>query len=101
MPARSRENGRQASGAITRIASHPRSVPNVMQASVPPVTAHVTCPARIMWNACPIACVAEAQALATAKAGPRSPQCMEIWLAGAFTISLGMVNGKTRDALSR
>ena len=70
-----------------------------MQASAPPVTAHVTCPARIMWNASPIAWVAEAQALATAKAGPRSPQCMEIWLAGAFTISLGMVKGWSRVAL--
>ena len=34
-----------------------------------------------------MACVADAQALAIDKAGPRSPQCMEIWLAGAFTIS--------------
>ena len=42
-PLRSMENGRQASGAITRIASQPRSVPNVMQASAPPVTAQSTC----------------------------------------------------------
>jgi hypothetical protein len=54
-----------------------------------------------MWNASPIAWVAEAQALATAKAGPRNPQNMEIWLAGAFAISLGMVSGKTRDLFSR
>ena len=49
----------------------------------------------------PIAWVAEAQALATTKAGPRSPQCMEIWLAGAFTISFGMVSGNTRVFFSR
>ena len=95
------ENGRQASGAITRIASQPRNVPKVMQASVPPVTAQSTCPDRTIWNARPIAWVAEAQALATAKAGPRNPQNMEIWLAGAFTISLGMVSGKTRVLFSR
>ena len=47
-----------------------------------------------------MACVAEAQALATTKAGPRSPQVMEIWLAGAFTISFGMVSGCSRLALS-
>ena len=87
------ENGRQASGAITRIASQPRSVPKVMQASAPPVTAQSTWPERTIWKARPIAWVAEAQALATTKAGPRNPQCMEIWLAGAFTISFGMVSG--------
>ena len=98
---RSLENGRQASGAITRIASQPRSVPNVMQASAPPVTAQSTCPARTMWNASPIAWVAEAQALATTKAGPRRPQSIETWLAGAFTISFGIVSGNTRVMFSR
>ena len=93
MPCAAAENGRQTSGAITRIASQPRMVPKVMQASVPPVTAQSTMPGRTIWKAAPIACVAEAQALATAKAGPRSPQCIEIWLAGALTISFGMVNG--------
>jgi hypothetical protein len=42
MPLGSVENGRQTSGAITRIASQPRSVPKVMQASAPPVTAQST-----------------------------------------------------------
>ena len=41
-----------------------------------------------------------AQALATAKAGPRRPQSMDTWLAGAFTISLGMVKGWRRFAPS-
>ena len=49
----------------------------------------------------PMAWVAEAQALATAKAGPRRPHAMEIWLAGALTISLGMVSGNTRVRFSR
>ena len=78
---------------MTRNASQPRTVPNVMQASVPPVTAQSTAPERTIWKAIPIACVAEAQALAIAKAGPRRPQCMEIWLAGALTIAFGIVSG--------
>ena len=97
---RSRENGRQVSGASTRSASQPFMVPKAMQASAPPVTATGTLPERTIWNASPMACVAEAQALATTKAGPRRPQDMEIWLAGAFTISFGMVSGCRRLALS-
>ena len=93
MPLRSFENGRQTSGAITRIASHALTVPTVMQASVPPVTAQPTMPDRTMWNASPMAWVADAQALATAKAGPRSPRSIETWLAGAFAISFGIVSG--------
>ena len=42
------EKGRQKSGAITRIASQPRNVPKVMQASAPPVTAQSTWPERTM-----------------------------------------------------
>ena len=35
-------------GAITRIASQPRTVPKLTQASVPPVTAQSTMPERTM-----------------------------------------------------
>ena len=98
---RSLENGRHTSGDITRMASQPRSVPKVMQASAPPVTAQSTEPARTMWKAMPMAWVADAHALATAKAGPRKPHAMEIWLAGALTMSLGMVSGNTRVRFSR
>ena len=61
------------SGAITRIASQPRMVPKVMQASEPPVTAQSTAPERTMWKASPIACVAEAQALATDESRSAQP----------------------------
>ena len=78
---------------MTRMASHPLTVPTVMQASAPPVTAQPTWPDRTMWNASPMAWVDDAQALATANAGPRSPRSIEIWLAGAFAISFGIVSG--------
>ena len=99
-PLRSFENGRQVSGAITRIASQPRTVPKVRQASVPPVTAQSTMPERTIWNESPIAWVAEAQALATTKAGPRRPHCIDTWLAEALTISFGTVRGNTRVLFS-
>ena len=73
--------------------------PKVMQASAPPVTAHVAPPERTKWNASPMAWVADAHALATAKQGPRRPQSMDTWLAGAFTIIFGMVRGWSRFAL--
>ncbi len=60
-----------------RMASQPFIAPNVMLASVPPVTAQVTLPLRTKWNAWPIAWVAEAQAEETAKAGPFVPQYIE------------------------
>jgi len=44
---------------------------------------------------------AEAQALATAKAGPRKPHAMDTWLAGALTINFGMVRGNTRVLFSK
>jgi hypothetical protein len=40
-----------------------------------------------------MACVAEAQALDTTKAGPRRPRSIEIWLAGALAIILGTTSG--------
>ncbi len=62
---------------MMRMASQPFMPPNVMLASVPPATAQVTLPLRTMWNARPMAWVAEAQAEATAKAGPLVPQYIE------------------------
>jgi hypothetical protein len=81
------------SAARIRKASHPRKIPGVMQASVPPLSAQVTAPQRIIWNAWPIAWVAEAQALETANVGPVMPSDIETWLAGAFAIVRGMVIG--------
>jgi hypothetical protein len=65
-PLRSRENGRHWSYESTRSASQASMVPKVMQASLPPVTATCAPPPRTMWNAVPMACVPEAQALAMA-----------------------------------
>ena len=81
---------------------HPHRLPALdgakgqMQASAPPVTAGAPHRCAPSGRTRPIACVAEAQALTTANAGPRKPQCIETWLAGAFTISFGIVSGNTR-----
>ena len=83
---------------MIRMASQPFIAPNVMLASVPPVTAQVTLPLRTMWNAWPMACVADAQADETANTGPSIPQYKEIWLAGALIMALGMVRGCKRAA---
>jgi hypothetical protein len=72
----------------------------VMLASVPPVTAQVTLPLRTIWNAWPMACVADAQADETAKTGPLIPQYIETWLAGALIMALGIVRGCSRAAPS-
>jgi len=53
-----------------------------------------------MWSVTPIACTADAQALATVKPGPVMPVAMLIWLDPALAIRRGMVKGCTRcDAL--
>ena len=85
---------------MMRIASHTLSGPNAIEASAPPVTAAATAPERTIWNASPAAWVPDAQALATVKAGPIRPQCMEIWLDAAFTIRRGIANGGRRRAPS-
>ncbi len=96
-PERSRENGRHASGLSTRSASHPFMKPGAMEASQPPVMATSTTPARIMCAAWPIAWLADAQAEATQKHGPWMPNSIEMWLAGAFGMIRGTVNGCSRD----
>ena len=55
MPRRSLLNGRQVSGATTRIASQAFSMPMVKNASAPPVTARSASPSRTRRNACPMA----------------------------------------------
>ena len=70
MPLRSLENGRQKFGVITRSASQANMALLVMWSSVPPTSAMSIMPARIIWWPRPIACVADEQALPTAKDGP-------------------------------
>jgi hypothetical protein len=70
IPLRSFEKGRQVSGDMMRMASQPFMALKVMLASVPPVTAQVTLPLRTIWNAWPMACVADAQADETATFDP-------------------------------
>jgi hypothetical protein len=100
IPFRSFEKGRQVSDDMMRMASQPFIAPKVMLASAPPVTAQVTLPLRTIWNAWPMACVADAQADETAKVGPLMPQYNETWLAGALIMALGMVRGCRRAAPS-
>ena len=100
IPFRSFEKGRQVSGDMMRMASQPFIAPKVMLASAPPVTAQVTLPLRTIWNAWPMACVADAQADETAKVGPLIPQYNDTWLAGALIMAFGMVRGCRRAAPS-
>ena len=87
------------SGDMMRMASQPFIAPKVMLASMPPVTAQVTLPLRTIWNAWPMACVADAQADETAKSRTLFlPQYNETWLAGALIMALGMVRGCRRAA---
>ncbi len=96
MPRRPRAKGRQVSGAMTRRPSHARIVPRLRQPSVPPVIAAVTAPRRTMSKAIPIAWLADAHALATAKAGPWIPCSIVTWLTAEFSIMRGIVKGWTR-----
>ena len=70
--------------------------PGTIDASLPPATAMSTIPERTMWNAWPIAWLAEAQALPMQKHGPWMPNSMETWLAGALGMIRGTVKGCTR-----
>ena len=81
-----------------RMASQPFMAPKVMLASVPPVTAQVALPFRTIWNAWPMACVADAHADETAKTGPLMPQYIDTWLAAALIMALGIVSGCRRAA---
>ena len=48
---------------------------------------------RTIWNACPIACVEEAQAVEIVNAGPCTPNRIQMWLAPALFMLSGMVSG--------
>ena len=95
-PRRPLLNGLQVSSAITRMASQAFTVPTVMQASVPPASATSTTPLCSSSRAWPSAWFADAQALATAKTGPRRPISSEICAAGALGITRTMAIGCTR-----
>ena len=65
IPFRSRLNGRQVSGATTRIASQAFKKPKLNGASLPPVMANSAWPPRTIQNAWPIAWFEEEQAVET------------------------------------
>ena len=95
-PLRLRENGRQVSRATTRSASQLRMKPSVSGASQPPATQTSSMPPRIIWKPTPMAWVADAQAEAMLKDGPRICASMQTWLAGALGIARGTKKGCTR-----
>ncbi len=68
----------------------------VMQSSVPPTMARSMRPARIKCAPIPIAWVAEAQALATAKQGPVAPKRMLTWEGLELGMRRGTVKGSGR-----
>ena len=96
MPRRSREKGRQVSGETTRMASQALRIPKLKGASLPPVMAMSQAPERTIQKAWPMAWPAEAQAVDMVNAGPVMPNSMEMWLAPALAMVLGMVSGWTR-----
>src|SRR5437764_5540372 len=96
MPRRSFENGRQVSGDTTRIASQAFKMPRLNGASLPPVSARSVIPLRTIQYAWPMACAEEVQAVDIVKLGPVMPNSIEIWLAPALAIVLGIVSGWTR-----
>src|SRR5260370_11397116 len=96
MPLRSFENGRQVSGDTTRMASHAFRNPRLKMASLPPVIAISAPPPRTIQNAWPMAWLEEEQAVEILYEGPVIPNSIEIWLAPAFPMIFGMVNGFTR-----
>nr|WP_231565625.1 hypothetical protein [Paracoccus sanguinis] len=93
MPLRLAENGRQASRDMTRSPSHALTPPKQSIASDPPASITRAAPERTIWKARPMAWFEEAQAVATVKAGPRSPNSMLTWLAAALFISFGTTKG--------
>jgi hypothetical protein len=88
--------GRQVSSAITRMASQALTMPKVTQASTPPARATSAPPVCNSNSAWASAWLDDAQALATAKAGPRMPNSSEICEAGALGITRTMAIGCTR-----
>ena len=84
---------------MIRMASQPFMAPNVMLASVPPVTAQI---ARARSHhgkcLCEMASVDETHADETEKTGPLMPQYIDTWLAAALIMALGIVSGCRRAA---
>ena len=78
------------------MASHAFRMPKLNGASLPPVIARSVMPDRTIQYACPMAWPAEAQAVETVKLGPVIPNSIEMWLAPALAMVLGMVSGCTR-----
>ncbi len=95
-PLRSRENGRQVSGAITPSDCQATHEPRLRHASLPPATTTSARPLRTMCIPSPSAWAEDAQALDSTKAGPCAPSIIATWLAGAEIIDVGMVWGWTR-----
>ena len=96
MPLRSFEKGRQVSGETTRMASQAFRIPKLNGASLPPVRARSVMPERTIQNAWPMAWPADEQAVEMVKLGPVMPNSIEMWLAPALAMVLGMVSGCTR-----
>ena len=75
----------------TRIASQAFRMPKLKGASLPPVIARSVTPVRTIQKAWPMAWAAEEHAVEMVKLGPVMPNSMEIWLAPALAMVLGMV----------
>ena len=82
------------------MASHAFRMPKLNGASLPPVRARSVAPVRTIQNAWPMAWPAEEQAVEMVKLGPVMPNSIEMWLAPALAIVLGMVSGCTRLRLN-
>src|SRR5262249_16647023 len=100
IPARFLENGRHVSGATTRIASQAFKCPKDMGASLPPASAQSSVPCRINQNACPIAWLAEEQAVEVVKVAPVNFCSMATWLATALLMMRGTAVGEQRGLFS-
>src|SRR6185369_13541573 len=90
-------NGRKASRARTRKASHAFRQPQVMQASVPPASATLTRPLPIIMKASPIEWFDEEHALEIDITGPMMPKPIAMWLAAALLIKRGIIKGCRRS----
>ena len=82
------------------MASQAFRMPKLNGASLPPAMAASVIPLRTIQKAWPMAWAAEEHAVEMVKLGPVMPNSMEIWLAPALAMVLGMVSGCTRFRLS-
>jgi hypothetical protein len=78
------------------MASQAFRIPRLKVASLPPAMARSVEPARTIQKAWPMAWPEEEQAVEMVKLGPVMPNSMEMWLAPALAMVLGMVSGCTR-----